>query len=234
MYPAGTETFGFGNLKVGTRDRDLDPASIDALCDRSFIANFDRKCDRILDAAEAHVAEKPEPTLDMEGLLKVREAVEATAYDRVDMGTFGEVECGTAGCAIFHFCRRHPGDRLKLVPFSTNGLLLTPSCEGRRGFHALAHRFGILYDDAVHLFNSLGYGSPGIADKRDFLARLDAFLAAHQGPSRYATNPRDTIDVTASVVRPERAGEPVRTVDGDYFRRCEQQNEDLRRGESNG
>lgn len=113
--------------------------------------------------------------MNVERLREVVEAVRNARPEQFDMGMWWVNDgCGTAGCAIGHYCHANP----------TADLFIGgnwPELRGRRhdGFTAVAVHFGIDLEDAFYLFDPGEYphGSRGTS-AAEVVARIEAFIAS--------------------------------------------------------
>jgi hypothetical protein len=110
--------------------------------------------------------------MDKLGLKKVVAAVRKAKPKDFHMG-FWKNDCGTAGCAIGHFCMRNPKDKLKLIkePYG-----FMPSCSNKapdNAFKSIAYRFGIKLNEAELLFDGHHYQT---VNKRNVIRRIERFI----------------------------------------------------------
>lgn len=124
------------------------------------------------DSAAELAAPADEVTLDIPGLRLVLAALIDAPANEVYMGSW---DCGTSACAVGWFCRRHPGDELKIVPSAKDHRIANPVYRGVVGFAAVADRFGLYNPDADRLF-----GDEAPKGKAGLIERLTAFIEEHQ------------------------------------------------------
>ncbi len=112
-----------------------------------------------------------QPKIDIAALEAVLDAVRDVPPEAFDMKVW---HCGTVGCAIGWFCKKHPQDRLKLENF---GPLVFPTLDDSSPdaeiFEDIAERFGVTEAEAEYLFGSESYSDMS----RPFvLGRIEKFI----------------------------------------------------------
>ena len=112
--------------------------------------------------------------MDKIGLRKVIDAVRKAKPKEFRMELW-KSSCGTAGCAIGHFCMRNPKDKLKLIK-DPDWEAYSPSCSNKiplNVFKSIARRFGIKEEDAELMFDGYSYANP---TKRNVIRRIESFI----------------------------------------------------------